>query len=877
MPKPRQASPAPLGNRLVPATLPLFTIGVYLSFHGGAGGIGVLLLIIAAAAGPLLAASSPSCLHATLLAAILAGLFVGVLGTVRLHTVTTGEVARAVPVQIVDRHSLRSKAVVPLETLSIVLPCAYEGNNAVRTVDSIWRHTNHSRLKEFIIVDDGSNPPLSDELPADLLNGERVGVPVHVLRQPKTLGLIAAKKRGGDACKGDVIVFLDCHVAPNDGWDVSFLNQMKRAGDHRTVVVPMITTLDPETWLEVPTGPKSYACYVLWNGDFTWLSNAGRDVPLMSGGLLALSRKWWEETGGLDDRMIAWGGENIDQSIRAWLCGGRIELAENASIAHMWRDAKNPKTNRKFPMPTEDVMRNKARAIAAWFDEFKEKAFAFPEYEDIVAGHNPMGSMSHFDNLKRSLSCKPFTWYIQRFDYVYIKSGLIPEEVFQIREEHTGRCLERTLSTELRQGGVILAPCAGAGDTAELQMWHASNRDRNKTGGPCCSGMANWNFLTCLNTAGLGSPVTVFECDIAGTSDTQAFRMEDQQIAYHGGKGCLAPAMPTVAYARRSNPGACKVKVAEVSTDVFRLMSTDKAPAGLEFKCGAAVAAKSASGQSLGFQNCEGSEPEQQFHGKHMLGGIQVRLGEGDMCLDAAGGGDLIVYPCYEESAANYNQIFNIVDGQLVWKGDGSNGYCVDIDEQSLEGAQGAIGKLKLGTCVPKAGQRLARDDQRNGTFRLRDQDTSECLVGQGDSLKMGGCSDDQRWRELKDQIQVQHVPSGNCIDAGDEETAILYPCHTPIASRKQRFRASVKLEFPAVRMDKGWEDNGRRVYFEKCLDHKAEAPMQLAVRRCPGVKERGVRFTRVGARVPPEAVLWQKAVKPPPGEPPLGGDVSPP
>ena len=70
----------------------------------------------------------------------------------------------------------------------------------------------------------------------------------------------------------------------------------------------------------------------------------GRDAPLMSGGLLALSRRWWEETGGYDTKMVAWGGENIDQSLRSWLCGGRIEVADGAYVAHMWRDPKNPKT-----------------------------------------------------------------------------------------------------------------------------------------------------------------------------------------------------------------------------------------------------------------------------------------------------------------------------------------------------------------------------------------------------------------------------------------------------------------------------------------------------------------------------------------------------
>merc|ERR1719197_1235839 len=174
------------------------------------------------------------------------------------------------------------------------------------------------------------------------------------------------------------------------------------------------------------------------NADFTWLSITGHEVPLMSGGLLAISRKWWEETGGYDERMVAWGGENIDQSLRIWLCGGRIELASGAYVAHMWRDSKNPKTMLRYPIPTKDVMRNKARAVTAWFGEFREKVFTFPEYEDFVSGEMSVGDMSNFDGLKSRLTCAPFSHYINRFSYVYLDGGLIPAEVFQIKEELTG-------------------------------------------------------------------------------------------------------------------------------------------------------------------------------------------------------------------------------------------------------------------------------------------------------------------------------------------------------------------------------------------------------------------------------------------------------
>ncbi|CAE8587049.1 unnamed protein product, partial [Polarella glacialis] len=245
---------------------------------------------------------------------------------------------------------------VQMETFSIVLPCAFEGEFAEKTVWAIWENTDHHRLKEIIVVDDGSNPPLRAIMSEKLLAGGPGVPPMKIVRHEKTMGLITAKKSGGDSALGDVIVFFDCHISPRKGWEEAFLKQMKRKGDHRTMVVPTITSLNPDTWQEIQGSAGGKVCYIRWNNDFTWLIYPGRDAPLMSGGLLALTRRWWEETGGYDDKMVAWGGENIDQSLRSWLCGGRIEVAEGAYVAHMWRDASNPKTLLKYPIPTADVM-----------------------------------------------------------------------------------------------------------------------------------------------------------------------------------------------------------------------------------------------------------------------------------------------------------------------------------------------------------------------------------------------------------------------------------------------------------------------------------------------------------------------------------------
>merc|ERR1711907_425239 len=108
-------------------------------------------------------------------------------------------------------------------------------------------------------------------------------------------------------------------------------------------------------------------------------------------------------------------------------------------------------------------------------------------------------------------------------------------------------------------------------------------------------------------------------------------------------------------------------------------------------------------------------------------------------------------------------------------------------------------------------------------------------------------CSDDQRWRWLQDREQVQHVASNWCLDAADEVKPILYPCHEPKAFRKQRFKV---VDDPGyILLHGGWEDNGRKRYFEQCLDYHPLQDVQVSVLKCETQKKRGISWARIGVR----------------------------
>lgn len=64
-------------------------------------------------------------------------------------------------------------------------------------------------LTAWNVISSPGNPPLS----ATHLNEDvQKKFKVLIKRHEQTVGLIGAKKTGGDAATGDVIVFFDCHV-----------------------------------------------------------------------------------------------------------------------------------------------------------------------------------------------------------------------------------------------------------------------------------------------------------------------------------------------------------------------------------------------------------------------------------------------------------------------------------------------------------------------------------------------------------------------------------------------------------------------------------------------------------------------------------------
>jgi len=400
------------------------------------------------------------------------------------------------------------------KSISVVLPCAEEREYAFKTVKSVFESTPADVLQEIIVVDDGSEPPLSS---THLTPEVQKRYNTRVERHEKTVGLIGAKKTGGDAALGDIVVFFDCHVAPQPNWHAAFLRLIGE--NYRRLVVPQITALNVDTWTQVGRGGGMAKCYLTWDADFKWFDSDDQYAAVISGGLLGMSRRWWRETGGYDEHMMGWGGENLDQSLRIWLCGGEIVTTKDSFVAHMWRVGTDSRTSARYKH-VGDVSVNRARAVYAWYGDFAEKLLHYPTFaQRSRGGQKWYGDLSNILSVKDRLKCRPFSWFLRRFKSLYEDAGLIPKEVFMIRERKTGMCLRFSGAAGTSGNGFGNAQLHACSDEEDHRLfWHMGNKGK---GGKCCSGLRAWNTDQCLEDVDGARTFKTAVCDVSGRNAMQ--------------------------------------------------------------------------------------------------------------------------------------------------------------------------------------------------------------------------------------------------------------------------------------------------------------------------------------------------------------------
>jgi len=267
--------------------------------------------------------------------------------------------------------------------ISVIITSRNEGQNLVRTVRSLVPVLKNHQA-EIVVVDDGST---DRSIEAVLAENESV----RVIRHEISEGVSPSRAHGAREADGEVLLFLDAHVAfEPDGVD-RLMNGI-RASKNRAVLVPKITQFDVETWQPVK---KRYGFgFELSLDKFQgrWLPlrdmtarTVGSEVyyesPTIVGCSMAIHRDAYFEVGGFDQTMRIWGMEDVDFGVRAWMMGHPVLCDPQAQIGHRFVTEFKSFESRQI-----DLAANQIRMARTIFEAETREAWL------AMRGINPDGS-----------------------------------------------------------------------------------------------------------------------------------------------------------------------------------------------------------------------------------------------------------------------------------------------------------------------------------------------------------------------------------------------------------------------------------------------------------------------------------------------------
>eukprot|EP00434_Breviolum_minutum_P002238 symbB.v1.2.001971.t1/scaffold78.1/size345887/8 len=453
-----------------------------------------------------------------------------------------------------ERHAMKAAA-AKRKGLSAILaipggrlapsPCGTNGVLLQKSVEALMESAGDV-LVEVIVVEDGTSPaiPRPDftgmawtelKLPREEDHAPELvqGIQLLWLRLDAPQGIAFARSLGGDAARGEALAFFDCYVKPEMGWATPVMKLLRHHPS--SVAVPALRDLDLESW--ETSGPKKF-----FDNLFTWEAETVQMYfdrekvtwphPIDQSNVLVFSWSYWQEIGGYDKMMKGSSTlliENVELSLRVLLCGGSF-VPLNESVVGFCHQQHGTLHHERG-----DMLFNQARVIEAWFGPWAHEALKNPRFSDRPNATGASGDLSEIRAVQENLKCAGLEQFLDTYQLPMEVLGLLPREVYSLREESTGLCLQEWSKDEWSLGK--------CDDSAKGQLFTDKNELIEDSKVACCSGIGPFKTLVgsssyCLDSR-LGKPGP-YGCIHRRPPISQIWTLQDGQIFSE--LGCLVPA-----------------------------------------------------------------------------------------------------------------------------------------------------------------------------------------------------------------------------------------------------------------------------------------------------------------------------------------------
>ncbi|XP_039561030.1 polypeptide N-acetylgalactosaminyltransferase 15 isoform X2 [Passer montanus] len=356
---------------------------------------------------------------------------------------------------------LQQKYDSSLPTASVII-CFHDEawSTLLRTVHSIMDTAPKAFLKDIILVDDLSQQgPLKSALSEYIskLDG------VKLIRSNKRLGVIRGRMLGAARATGDVLIFMDSHCECQKGWLEPLLARL--SSSRNSVVSPVIDVIDWKTFQYYHSVGVHRGVFD-WKLDFHWEPVPEHEEkvrqspispirsPAVAGAVVAMDRHYFQNTGAYDSDMTMWGAENLELSIRTWLCGGSVEIIPCSRVGHVYRN--------HFPRAfsyEEAIVRNKIRIAETWLGSFKENFYKHDTVAFLISKAEKPDCSERLQ-LQRRLGCRNFQWFLSNVYPELSQPGDTPRFSGKLYNTGVGFCADYRPGRATAEGSIELSPCS---------------------------------------------------------------------------------------------------------------------------------------------------------------------------------------------------------------------------------------------------------------------------------------------------------------------------------------------------------------------------------------------------------------------------------